>query len=142
MLCGPVEGTISQGDNSMRDSGPIPTRVRISTHDLPRWSAIRDHIRQELQSRPSIHQIKDPTDSRIVGEMLLIVAQQCRIPDPDIHYHDTEADITPDVFLASMQHTLELGNRALDMVDRLDAQFKNRFPDEYAASKAEDEDAV
>ena len=121
----------------MRDSGPIPTRVRISTNDLPRWSAIRDHIKQDLQSRPGVHQIEDPTDSRIVGEMLLIVAQQCRIPDPDIHRHDTEANITPDVYLASIEKTLELGNRALDMVDSLDAQFKTRFPDEYAASKAE-----
>ena len=121
----------------MRDSGPIPTRVRISTNDLPRWSAIRDHIKQDLQSRPGVHQIEDPTDSRIVGEMLLIVATKLRLSDPDIHLRDTEADMTPDVFLATMQKTLALGDKALDMVDRLDAQFKARFPDEYAASKAE-----
>ena len=121
----------------MRDSGPVPARVRISTRDMPRWSAVRDYLRQELQSRPTIHQVKNPSDSRIMGEMLLIVAQQRRIPDPNIHLRDTEAALTPDVFLASMQHTLELGNRALDMVDSLDAQFKARFPDEYAASKAE-----
>ena len=76
----------------MRDSGPVPARVRISTRDMPRWSAVRDYLRQELQSRPSIHQVKSASDSRIMGEMLLIVAQQRRIPDPNIHLHDTEAE--------------------------------------------------
>ena len=115
----------------------IPTRIRVSAGDLPRWAAIRDHIRKDLESRPSVHRVPDPTDARIVGEMLFEMMMRFRLKDPNIQYHDTEADITPDVFLASMEKTLELGTRALDMVDRLDAQFKARFPDEYAASKAE-----
>ena len=69
----------------------IPTRIRVSPDDLPRWAAIRDHIRTDLQSRPGVHRIANPLDSRIVGEMLVVLTQFYRLPDPGFRYSDGPA---------------------------------------------------
>ena len=40
-----------------------------------RWPGIRDHIRTDLQSRPGVYRIANPLDSRIVGELLVVLTQ-------------------------------------------------------------------
>lgn len=105
-------------------SGRIPTRIRVSTGDLPRWAAVRDHIRKGLQERPGVHRIENPTDSRIVGEMLLELMMFFRLPDPQIHYGDVtanaeEASEDEANLAVLMQKYMELGHRVQAHMNRV-----------------------
>ena len=102
----------------------VPTRIRVSRGDLPRWAAIRDHISKDLESRPSVHRVENPTDSRIVGEMLLTIMMHYRLPDPLISYEDvsTNADeVSADLdnLGVLMQKYMELGHRVEAHMNRV-----------------------
>ena len=100
-------------------SDNVPTRIRIATRDLPRWAAVRKHIRQEMQSRPSIHRIAEPRDTEVVAEMLLLVAMHYRLPDPNIHYQDGPAAGDEANLAELMTRYLELGHRVEAHMNRV-----------------------
>ncbi len=104
---------------------PIPTRVRIPAVDLSRWAAVRAHIKNHLEARPGIHRIAKPSDSRIMSEMLYIVASHYRLPDPHIHYLDTPSIGDDEKVAGLMAGYIDLGvriealaNRTFDVEDK------------------------
>ncbi len=97
----------------------VPTRIRVSPGDLSRWGAIRDHIRHDLQSRPGVHRIENPADSRIVGEMLLLLLMHFRLPDPLISYEDGPAEGDEANLAELMTRYRELGHRVEAHMNRV-----------------------
>ena len=102
----------------------VPTRIRVSPVDLPRWGAVRDHIRKDLQTRPGVHRVEHPADTRIVGEMLLTLMMHHRLPDPNIFYGDgpaegDEASADLDNLGVLMKKYMELGHRVEAHMNRV-----------------------
>ena len=112
----------------------VPTRVRIASVDLPRWAAVREHIRNDLESRPSVHRVENPADTRIMGEMLLTLMMHYRMPDPLIHYGDVpanaeEASADLDNLGVLMKKYMELGHRVEAHMNRVLGPAKDETAD-------------
>ena len=129
----PVRGQ-TQGVMMTDNNHGVPTRVRIASVDLPRWAAVREHIRNDLESRPSVHRVENPADTRIMGEMLLTLMMHYRMPDPLIHYGDVpanaeEASADLDNLGVLMKKYMELGHRVEAHMNRVLGPAKDETAD-------------
>ena len=104
--------------------------IRIPTRIIGKFLSVKERLRAELRASGI-----EPNDAAI-HERMIEVLDSTVAPTP------LPAEATPDHLMLAIQRSLDLGARALDAADRLDAMFRVQFPDDYAASAAEDEKAA
>ena len=105
-------------------------QIRIPRRHIALFVGVKKRIAAQIRARGV-----EPSDSAIFAEMVVIL-------DGAVQPTPLPGTATPDAFLAAITRALDLGAKAMDAADRLDAMFRTQFPDEYAASAADKEDAA
>ena len=101
--------------------------IRIPNRVIGKFLSVKERIREHVRASGI-----EPNDAAIFERMIEILDVTVELPP-------LPAEATPDGLMLAIQRCLDLGSRAMDTADRLDAMFRTRFPDDYAASASEDD---
>ena len=102
--------------------------IRIPNRVVDRFLSVKERVRAHIRAGGI-----DPNDAAIFERMVEVLDNAVELPP-------LPAGATPDHILLAIQRCLDLGRRAMDSADHLEAMFKTQFPAEYAASAAGDDD--
>ena len=96
--------------------------IRIPNRVIDRFVRVKERLRAQIRAGG-----EEPNDARIFERMVEILDNAVTLPP-------LPAEATPDHILLAIQRCLDLGRRAMDSADHLEAMFRTQFPAEYEAS--------